>query len=359
MATGKFKDFAWELFENLPTLTKPRTDFISLFILSILKVGTVNLVKISIGMGSKAQAKSNYRRIQRFIDEVNWCYQFLVPLILKWAGISGPLTLIIDRTNWKLGNSNINILCISVLGDGFCVPLIWKLLPKRGNSSQAERMDLIGKMLDIPNLPKIKTIIGDREFIGSTWFKYLKDNSIGIIIRLKDNQYAKRYDKRSKVSNIIKGNTRKGSQCNGKQYWIDNIQVYIHGFKYRNTKGNLENLIVASFDRNIKVSEEYSNRWFIESMFKNFKTNGFNMEDTHVTDLNRLETLFGLLTLGYICAINAGKILMCEKPELFKISSNGRPKISIFRAGLDDLMNILLNGLAKRFNLIFKFLSCA
>lgn len=164
MASGKFTNLTWELNRTLPELTKPRTDFISIFILSILKVGTVNLVKISIGMGSKVQAKSNYRRIHRFIDEVSWSYQFLVPLILKWAGISEPLTLIIDRTNWKLGNSNINILCISVLGNGFCVPLIWNLLPKRGNSSQVERMDLIGKMLVIPNLPKIKTIIGDREF---------------------------------------------------------------------------------------------------------------------------------------------------------------------------------------------------
>ena len=307
-------DLAWELFENLPTLTKPRTDFISLFILSILKVGTVNLVKISIGKGCEAHAKSNYRRIQRFIDEVNWCYQYLVPLILKWAGISGPLTLIINRTNCKLGNSNINILCVSVLGVGFCVPLIWKLLPKRGNSSQDERMNLISKMLDIPTSPKIKTIIGDTEFIGSVWLKYMKDNNIGMIIRLKDNQNAKRINKLYKVSNIIKGNSRKGIQCNGKQYWIDYIQVYIHGFKHKSTRGKLENLIVASLDKNIKVSEEYSNRCFIESMFKNFKTNGFNMKDTHVTDLDRLETLFGLLTLGYICAINAGKILMREKP---------------------------------------------
>lgn len=191
------------------------------------------------------------------------------------------------------------------------------------------------------------------------WFKYLKNNSIGILIRLKDNQYAKRYNKLFKVNSIIKYKSRKGCQCNGKLYWIDNIQVYIHGFKYRNSTGKIENLIVASFDRKIKVSEEYSNRWFIESMFKNFKTNGFNIEDTHVTDLNRLETLFGLLTLGYICAINAGKILMTEKPELYKISSNGRPKISIFRAGLDDLMNILLNGLVKPFNQIFNFLSYA
>lgn len=359
MATGKYTNIAWELFENLPTLTKPRTDFIALFIVSILKVGTVNLSKISIGMGGQANVQSNYRRIQRFIDQVRWCYLTLVPLILKWSNVKGPLTLIIDRTNWKLGSSDLNILCISVLCEGFCVPVIWTLLPKKGNSSQKERIDLITKLIDVPGLPKIKSIIGDREFIGSTWFKHLKDNHIGILIRLKENQLVKRYNKYVAVSGIIKGNTRRGTQCNGKQYWMDQVQIYIHGFRYKNANNKIENLIVASFDKNTKVSKEYSDRWYIESMFKNFKTNGFNMEDTHVTKLDRLETLFGLLTLGYICAIQAGKIILNEKPALFIIAANGRPKLSIFRAGFQELMNVLLNGLFKRWNLIFKFLSCA
>lgn len=359
MASGKYTNIAWELFENLTTLTKPRTDFIALFITSILKVGTVNLVKVSIGMGGKADVSSNYRRIQRFIDQVQWCYNTLVPLILKWSAIHGPLTLIIDRTNWKLGKSDINILCVSVLGQGFCIPVIWKLLDKQGNSSQQERIDLICRLLQVPGLPVLKNVIGDREFIGTTWFKYLRDNNIGMIIRLKDNQRVKRYNRLFKVSNIIKGNGRRSLQCDGRQYWMHEVQVYIHGFRYRNSDGRLENLILASFTRDKEVCEEYADRWHIECMFKNFKSNGFNMKDTHVTRLKRLETLFGLLTLGYICAVAAGKIVLKEKPDLFIIAANGRPKLNIFRAGFDELMNILLNGLTKRWNLIFKFLSCA
>jgi len=359
MATGKSNNFAWELNRTLPELTKPRTDLIALFILSILKVGTVNLVKISVALGSKAQSKSNYRRLQRFLDQVTWCFESLCPLILRWAGLTSPITLVIDRTNWKLGKANINILCISVINDNYCIPLIWKFLDKRGNSSQLERIELVSKLLSIPNLPKIQSIIGDREFIGSIWIKYMKDNDIGVLIRLKDNMFVSRYRKKVKVVNVIKGNTRKGCQCDKKQYWLDDVQIYIHGFRYQNDDGKLENLIIASFVPTTKVSAEYSKRWYIEVMFKNFKTNGFNMEDTHVTNHQRLETLFGLLTLGYICAINAGKIIFKEKPELFKLASNGRPKLSIFKAGLDEMLNVLLNGLTKRFNLIFKFLSCA
>jgi hypothetical protein len=34
-------------------------------------------------------------------------------------------------------------------------------------------------------------------------------------------------------------------------------------------------------------------------------------------------------------------------------------KISTFIAGLNEILNVLIYGLIKRFNLIFKFLSCA
>jgi hypothetical protein len=360
MAAGKYNNIAWDLINNLPTLSKPRTDLIALFIMSILKAGTINLVKIALCMDSQAKASSSYRRIQRFIEQVTWCFGCLIPLILKWSEITESLTLVIDRTNWKLGKCDINILCVAVLGDGFCIPVIWKLLPKRGNSSQDERIDLISRLLNIDGIPKIQRIIGDREFIGSKWFKYLKDNKIDILIRLKDNQKVRRYNKIYRVNQVIEGNSRRGVQCNGNKYWMSqDVQIYIHGFRYKNEENKLENLIVASYTRDVKVDKEYSKRWYIECMFKNFKTNGFNMEDTHVTKTSRLETLFGLLTLGYICAIRAGKIIKREKPELFKIAKNGRPKISTFRAGLNEILNVLTCGLTKRFNLIFKFLSCA
>ena len=359
MAQGKSKDFAWELSKNLPTLNKPRTDFIALFLLSILKVGTVNLVKVAIGMHSKAGAKSNYRRIQRFITQVRWCYEQLVPLILKWSGIHGPLTLVIDRTNWKLGGTNINILCISALGENFCVPIIWTLLSKKGISSQQERIKLMSSLVSIEGLPKIKLLIGDREFIGNTWFKYLKNNNIGILIRIKETQTVKRNKKVYSVSSLIKGNTHNKRQCNGKQYWIEDMPVYIHGFQYQNHENKMEKLIIASFEKPLQVSTEYSNRWYIECMFKNFKTNGFNLEQTHVTHPERLETLFGLLTLGYVCAVTAGKIIEKEKPELFKISANGRPKLSVFKAGFQELMCILLNNMPSKWKTFFKFLSCA
>jgi hypothetical protein len=82
-------------------------------------------------MDSQAKASSIYRRIQRFIEQVTWCFGCLTPLILKWSDITESLTLVIDRTNCKLGKCDINILCVAVLGDGFCIPVTLEVTPKK------------------------------------------------------------------------------------------------------------------------------------------------------------------------------------------------------------------------------------
>lgn len=57
--------------------------------------------------------------------------------------VEGKYGLSLERTNWKFGARNINILCVCVIYQGVGIPILWKILgDKRGNSSQAERVDL-------------------------------------------------------------------------------------------------------------------------------------------------------------------------------------------------------------------------
>jgi hypothetical protein len=37
-----------------------------------------------------------------------------------------------DRTNWKFGKANINILTVGISWRGTAIPLVWMLLDKRG-----------------------------------------------------------------------------------------------------------------------------------------------------------------------------------------------------------------------------------
>ena len=81
----------------------------------------------------------------------------------------------------------------------------------------------------------------------------------------------------------------------------------------------------------LALDKKQTNGCFIDVIFKNFKNNGLKKGDTHVNDLVRLETLYGILTIGYVNAIKTGIIEKTGKLELHKISRNGRPKFTVYR----------------------------
>jgi hypothetical protein len=58
------------------------------------------------------------------------------------------LILVLDRTNWKFGKSNINILMLRVSYKNVAYPLIFKVLDKRGNSNTQERINLVQNFIN-------------------------------------------------------------------------------------------------------------------------------------------------------------------------------------------------------------------
>jgi len=77
------------------------------------------------------------------------------------------------------------------------------------------------------------------------------------------------------------------------------------------------------------------------SGFKALKSQGFDFKATHLTGLDRIETLLALLAIAFCWARLLGEWLHEQKP--IPIKSHHRPAISIFRYGLDWLREILFN----------------
>ena len=83
--------------------------------------------------------------------------------------------LCLDRTNWKVGSRDVNILLLAVVTRRHRVPLLWTVLDKAGTSDTAERTALMRRYLAIFGASSIKFLLADREFIGAEWFNFLND----------------------------------------------------------------------------------------------------------------------------------------------------------------------------------------
>ena len=91
--------------------------------------------------------------------------------------------LTLDRTNWKWGKRDINILMLAIVYRGIAIPIVWTLLNKRGNSDTKERIALIQRFISIFGKDRIVNVFADREFIGEKWFTWLIENDINFCIR--------------------------------------------------------------------------------------------------------------------------------------------------------------------------------
>jgi len=129
------------VFMEVLNWNRARINFLSNFIIALIKVKNVNLVEIATAFSGKAKKDSKYKRIKRFFGSFVIDSFLIAKLIIQMLSIKdGPWPLVMDRTNWKLGKVDINILVLGIAYKGIAFPIFWMLLPKKGNSNTNERI---------------------------------------------------------------------------------------------------------------------------------------------------------------------------------------------------------------------------
>lgn len=121
-------------------------------------------------------------------------------------------------------------------------------------------------------------------------------------------------------------------------------ELYIAGLRL--TDGDL--LIVATNESPGDAIKIYGFRWEIETLFSCLKGRGFNFEDTHITDHERIKKLLALLAIAFCWSHKTGEWRHEFQP--IKIKKHDRPAISLFRYGLDYIVDVVLN-LFRKFDL--------
>ena len=98
--------------------------------------------------------------------------------------------------------------------------------------------------------------------------------------------------------------------------------------------------------------EDYAKRWGIETLFGNLKSRGFDMESTHMTNLDRMDKLMGLLTIAVVWCLLVGHWRHGDADQL-PLNKHYRPAKSLFRLGLDMLRRLLKNNYSKNDQITF------
>ena len=118
------------------------------FILSVIKLNTVNLARLALAFETPVEAESNYKRLQRFFRHFEMDFKALTHLITGWLPPT-PWVLCLDRTHWQVGKTSMNILMLAVAYRGIAIPLMWTVMNKKGNSHTDERIALLERFIHL------------------------------------------------------------------------------------------------------------------------------------------------------------------------------------------------------------------
>jgi hypothetical protein len=305
---------------------KERLETFTSLVVGLFCGGNIQHHSLAQGFQSTVCLKSQCERIRRFFAEQVIDYQAFAQAMMNIISSSTPkVHLIIDRTNWRFGATDINYLVLAVRIGKITFPLMWEMLSHQGNSDSKLRIDLLERFRVLFGFQCVQSLTADREFVGEDWLHYLISHNIPFFIRIKENMTV------SWGRNQQKGLKEFFSHLENDQERVLYKMIVDHDLTVVGKKlSSGEFLIVCSnIKDHKKILTTYKTRWSIETMFRNMKNQGFEMEKTHMKIMIRLMKLMAVVAVAVLISSLIGLILKCP----FK-KTVGFPVFSIFTRGL-------------------------
>jgi hypothetical protein len=309
--------------------------------LAVIKMRSVNLAQLAEVINPRCPHASNYRRLQRFFAHFDPGADTLTRLLLALRpDPDEPLTLVIDRTEWKFGTKRVNLLTVGYLLDGLTIPLRWRELGRGGNSNYHDRRAVLEPLLGaLAGLP-IRALVADREFIGVAFLAWLQEHDVPFVIRIRKNARLRRLARRAGARGVLAGEVFSRLAVGARWLLAEPWVVYGHRLHVVAAREGKEPWILVTNARPEEALRLYGQRWSIETTFGALKRRGFDLETTHLRHSERLERLVGVLALALLWAVKVG--LWRHRRQAIRVKKHRRRAVSLFRYGLDYLRQCLL-----------------
>jgi hypothetical protein len=328
------------------SLRKSRLESFCVLVVGVLLSRTVNLSHLACMFPTAAEVASNYRRLQRFFEQVILDGHQLARVMVRIAGLgAGPWLLALDRTCWTFGRHNVNVLMLAIIRNGIAIPVMWDVLDRPGNSTTAQRSALLSRFCAVFGETAIAGLIADREFIGTAWMTSLAEKDIPFILRIKDTfQVCLADGRHCQVRSLFRK-----IGVGGRRYIREDCRLGSRDsslgppLKLAATRLVSGDLLVVATNTDPKIAlAQYRRRWEIETLFAALKTRGFNLEDTHLVHPDRIGKLLAVLAVAFAFAHATGEWQAKQRPIVLKV--HNRRAQSVFRLGFDLLRKTLLEG---------------
>jgi len=335
-------------------LSNDRLHTLVVLIQGLISARTVNLSHIAGAFCGPAKLASNYRRLQRFFQYVELEADWLAKALVALLRLAPPYQLCLDRTEWKVGRTHINLLVLCIAMRRVRIPILWHVLDRAGASSTAQRKALLERFIALFGKGSIKLLLADREFNGNKWFEFLVENDIPFAIRVSGSlivHLEDGYD--GPLERLACHSWSRRRLFNSRGCFQDMDERFAGALAFgaaQRPDGTL--MIVATNRSPTKALNAYRKRWQIECLFADTKTRGFNIEDTRLTSPAKLSMLLAVIALAMAWA-HACAVAVKGHRDIARAKHGYRRK-SWFRTGFDILRHWIATQPDNALNLWIK-----
>ncbi len=302
---------------------------LTLLVMMVQSQRQIQLARLASVFPQPIHYKSRIRNLQRFLILPQLSVRLLwFPILKYWLrqeykgrGLNhaqrrrlkklkrrtgGYIILALDRTQWK----ERNLLMVTIIWGNHALPVYWEIIGKDGSSHLKTQIRLLRTAIKLFQ-PHPILVLGDREFHSPKLAQALSRWNVEFCLRQKKNVYLQiEHSEYQAIQSLGFGPGMKQLLVGvrvGKRDQIGpyNIAVYWKR-KYKGKGGKEAWYILTSLDKLEHALKFYRARWGIESLFKDCKSGGYNLEQAKVHNA-RFLALVLVLVIAYSLATCAGQ----------------------------------------------------
>ncbi len=296
----------------------------------LMKGKRARLYELARALPCGGKLESRVQKLRRWVsnsaitplDMLPAFLDLLAPVLSQLSEI----VLIIDRTSWTRLGIHINLFLCSIAFNGRSFPVFWLLLPTRGCSTLAEQQALLTPVLTAlaahPLLSALPiTVLADREFCSPLLGQWLKKQGIHWAIRVKKSFYVSRSDFPAILISRFLERCQRGTY-----YFYSNVlltdehRILMNLLICWHPECDEPIAIVTDLNEAVVVTARYQQRPWIETLNRDLKSSGFDIEKGKITDSTRLKNLLIPIAFAYILLVIQGytEELDTPPPQLTK-----------------------------------------
>lgn len=315
--------------------------------IGMMKSKSVHLSKIAVEIPGKAKVSSLTRRLCRFIKnsavEPRLWYENVARQWILWqAESTGEIRLIMDGTR---GGQGVHMLLVALAFRKRAIPLAWDWLRKPHNKGRCTadiQLELLKYVHTLIPEGTPVLLVGDTEFGDVPIFQQLEAWHWHYVLRQKGIIQVK-LPSATRWINF-------GDLINrpGQLVWVEGALVtlnYVHMtnlLAYWKAGEELPWLLMTNLDHVLNVRKGYERRMWIEETFGDFKSNGVDLETTHLRDLKSLSRLTLAVALLFDWFISTG-FQVIKNGDRAILDHPNRRDLSIFQIGFRFIRRCLAN----------------